>query len=200
MSSMHFQLKHTLLAVISSLTLSLFPLLFFFNFLYYTDVGSTLTVLLGYLMSRQDRHLLASLVSHVTCGCHGNAYNFQSLGLSIFFRQTNIVWAVFVGGASLLRYLEPELSKSKSQYHYYLICPWKRCFLHIDSLSLFHQLFLLLRSALYNLPTILSWAWSYLLLGIGFIIFIINNDGIVLGDKTHHTVSVHIPQVFYYSW
>lgn len=198
MSSIHFQLKHTLLAVISSLALSLFPLLFFFNFLYYTDVGSTLTVLLGYLMSRQDRHLLASLVSHVT----------HVVAMVMRIISSHWVWAfsfvrLILCGQCL--WAEPRYWDIWSQNYQrakvsILICPWKRCSLHIDSLSLFHQFFLLLRSALCNLPTILSWAWSYLLLGIGFIIFIISNDGIVLGDKTHHTVSVHIPQVLYYSW
>ncbi|XP_003384944.1 PREDICTED: dol-P-Glc:Glc(2)Man(9)GlcNAc(2)-PP-Dol alpha-1,2-glucosyltransferase-like [Amphimedon queenslandica] len=165
LSSIHSQLKPTLLMVMSSLTLSLFPPLFFFNFLYYTDVGSTLFVLFGYLMSRQHRHLLASI----------------SLGVSLLFRQTNIVWAAFVGGASILRHLELELSRNKK-------LP-----------SLFYQFITLLKTLLFQLPAVLSWVWSYVLLGIGFMIFIIINNGVVLGDRSHHIVSTHVPQVMYFS-
>lgn len=164
LSSIHSQLKPTL-SVMSSLTLSLFPPLFFFNFLYYTDVGSTLFVLLGYLMSRQDKHLLASI----------------SLGVSLLFRQTNIVWAAFVGGASILRHFELELSRNKK-------LP-----------SLFYQFIILVKYLLFQLPAVLSWVWSYLLLGIGFMIFIVINDGVVLGDRSHHIVSTHLPQIMYFS-
>ncbi len=53
---------HTL-AVLSSVNLTLFPVLYFFSFLYYTDVGATLLVLLGYTLRLRGNHLLSALVS-----------------------------------------------------------------------------------------------------------------------------------------
>lgn len=66
--------------------------------------------------------------------------------------------------------------------------------------SLFYQFIILVKYLLFQLPAVLSWVWSYLLLGIGFMIFIVINDGVVLGDRSHHIVSTHLPQIMYFSW
>jgi hypothetical protein len=47
----------------NAFALSLFPVGYFFNFLYYTDTGSTTLVLLAYLLSLKQCHTWASLVS-----------------------------------------------------------------------------------------------------------------------------------------
>ena len=78
----------------NAFVLSLFPLLYFFTFLYYTDQGSTSMVLITYLLSLQDSHFTAALTGAV----------------AVCFRQTNIVWVAFVAGATLLREIEDELS------------------------------------------------------------------------------------------
>ena len=49
--------------VLLSFNLATFPLLFFFSFLYYTDMGSTCFVLLGYWLSLKRLFLPSSLVS-----------------------------------------------------------------------------------------------------------------------------------------
>jgi alpha-1,2-glucosyltransferase len=51
-------------AISFSFTLTTFPLLFFFTFLYYTDCGSTFTTLLGYWLSRKQHHLISAIVSY----------------------------------------------------------------------------------------------------------------------------------------
>ena len=65
------------------LNMCLFPALFFFYALYYTDVASTFSVLYAYychLKKQKKRLFLAGLVS-------------------LWFRQTNIFWvAIFMGG------------------------------------------------------------------------------------------------------
>ena len=45
----------------SAIELSLFPLLFFYHFLYYTDTGSVFWVLLSYLASRKKLYQIAAL-------------------------------------------------------------------------------------------------------------------------------------------
>ena len=47
---------------LSALSLTTFPVLFFFSFLYYTDVGSTFLVLLGYALSLRRHHFFAATV------------------------------------------------------------------------------------------------------------------------------------------
>lgn len=59
-----------------ALALSWFPVGFFYNFVYYTDPGSTFFVLLSYLLVKKKKYNLAGLVGLI----------------SITFRQTNVVW------------------------------------------------------------------------------------------------------------
>ena len=59
-----------------ALSLAWFPINFFFNFVYYTDPGSTFFVLLSYLLVKQKRYLTAGMVGMV----------------SLTFRQTNVIW------------------------------------------------------------------------------------------------------------
>ena len=65
---------------LTGFTLATFPLLYFFTFLYYTDVGSTFMVLLMYCLHLDKRDWFASFIG----------------ALAVLFRQTNIVWVFFV--------------------------------------------------------------------------------------------------------
>lgn len=100
--------------------------------------------------------------------------------VSILFRQTNIIWAGFVAGIVALKILEPNI-KNKKQ----------------DS-SLLIQLISILRILPNSLPSLLLKMWSYILLAVGFLAFLIINGSIVVGDKTHHVTSFHFPQIFYF--
>lgn len=77
----------------TALNIALFPLLFFFSGLYYTDVVSTAAVLAAYLNHlkrlRYDQNSLLRDFSTV------------SLGLfTLFMRQTNVFWVVVYMGAA----------------------------------------------------------------------------------------------------
>jgi alpha-1,2-glucosyltransferase len=74
----------------TALNLALFPLLFFFGGLYYTDVWSTIFVLAAYLATLRDRPWMAAVYGWV----------------SLWFRQTNIVWVLFMAGIAAVRNLE----------------------------------------------------------------------------------------------
>ena len=62
--------------LLSALSLILFPLVFFFSFLYYTDVGATLFVLLGYYLAIKNHHLPAAMVI-ISYFIHYNLVSFQ---------------------------------------------------------------------------------------------------------------------------
>lgn len=40
---------------------------------------------------------------------------------------------------------------------------------------------------------------SYVVVGAGFLLFLLWNRGIVVGDRSAHVATIHLPQVFYYS-
>jgi alpha-1,2-glucosyltransferase len=82
-----------LLSTHSALNIALLPPLFFFSALYYTDVASTLSVMLCfYLLIRSDESNIKQIWWHL---------RLFVLGLvSLSFRQTNIFWvAVFPAGS-----------------------------------------------------------------------------------------------------
>ncbi|XP_065909694.1 dol-P-Glc:Glc(2)Man(9)GlcNAc(2)-PP-Dol alpha-1,2-glucosyltransferase-like isoform X2 [Dysidea avara] len=86
----HLQGKKNTTTAVSSFVLSLFPVCYFFTFLYYTDQGSLCCVLLSYWLS--------------LCGCHVTSG--MVLLVAVLFRQTNIIWAFFVAGTVTLGEIE----------------------------------------------------------------------------------------------
>ncbi|EGU81907.1 hypothetical protein FOXB_07565 [Fusarium oxysporum f. sp. conglutinans Fo5176] len=92
-------------AVHTALNIALFPLLFFFSGLYYTDVASTAAVLVAYLnhLKRIGRDRSSALNDLTTI----------FLGIvTLFFRQTNVFWVVvYMGGLEAVhavKTLRPE--------------------------------------------------------------------------------------------
>lgn len=136
--------------------ISMFPLLFFYSFLYYTDVGSTLFVLVGYKLSRDKRFNLSALF----------------LGFSMFFRQTNVIWVVFIAGLAAADLVRKN--------------------------AILKNIFDLVYHSFLNLGFLMSRLYSYLALVVAFIVFVKINGSIVLGDKSNHEASIHIPQMFYF--
>lgn len=92
----------------SALNISLFPSLFFFSGLYYTDVMSTLAVLFAYT---------AYLASPKTSFSPINGVSVVLSGIiALFFRQTNIFWvAVFPAGLAVVDALKADKPSSISK-------------------------------------------------------------------------------------
>lgn len=91
-----------------ALNIALFPPLFFFSALFYTDVMSTLIVLLSYNVllkySATPRSVFGDL-STVVVGV-----------VALFFRQTNIFWvAIFPAGLSVIDALKGNASSTLSR-------------------------------------------------------------------------------------
>ncbi|OMJ25952.1 putative Dol-P-Glc:Glc(2)Man(9)GlcNAc(2)-PP-Dol alpha-1,2-glucosyltransferase [Smittium culicis] len=83
---------------LSTLTLLLFPVSFFFNYLYYTETISVLFVLLGYKYALDRKYWTSSTV----------------FLLSLTMRQTNVIYALMVMGYSILQELSRVSSPSNT--------------------------------------------------------------------------------------
>uniref|UniRef100_T2MC99 Dol-P-Glc:Glc(2)Man(9)GlcNAc(2)-PP-Dol alpha-1,2-glucosyltransferase n=1 Tax=Hydra vulgaris TaxID=6087 RepID=T2MC99_HYDVU len=148
-----------------ALTLLNFPLLYFFSFFYYTDVGSTCFVLLSYLLSLKNYHFFSAV----------------SGTLAILFRQTNVVWIFFVFANSCLEFLSAQNSTESNDR------------------GLLQALFDVILGGLNNFWKLLLKFYPYLSVFVGFVVFVYKNNGLVVGDRTNHEVSLNFPQVLYFS-
>ena len=111
----------------TALNIALFPLLFFFSGLYYTDVVSTLVVLGSFLNHlrrvSQDRASALSDLFTILLGIS-----------SLFMRQTNVFWTVvFMGGLEAVhavKTLKPEHIEHPSSQTL-----WEQCRIYMWSWS-----------------------------------------------------------------
>ncbi|KAK9893677.1 glycosyltransferase family 59 protein [Cystobasidium minutum MCA 4210] len=157
--------------------ISTFPLVYFFGFLYYTDVASLSLVLLAYrqaLLGRYGTSALAGLVS-------------------LTIRQTNILWVAFIAFEALTLELDKTQSSQGEDLH-------KSNDLSQISMPRAARAIVRLVSAAAARPqkTIMTLA-PYVPVAGAFLAFLWWNGGIVLGDKTMHVPVLHIPQLYYFS-
>jgi alpha-1,2-glucosyltransferase len=139
--------------------IALFPLSFFFNYLYYTDVGGLFWVLLMFRLGSTGRYYGSALAGAV----------------SILYRQTNVIWVIFTAIELVRTKMEP------------------------DGSSLIDQITGFTFNVLKSFKRTLTVVFPYLIAVLGFAIFVLRNGGAVLGDKSHHSVMLHIPQIYYCS-
>ncbi|KAL0338315.1 UNVERIFIED_CONTAM: actin [Sesamum angustifolium] len=83
-------------ATFRAVVLSLYPVHWFFTFLYYTDVASLTAVLAMYLLILKKKFLLSSLLG----------------ALSVLIRQTNIIWMLFVACAGVIEFAQSHQRNS----------------------------------------------------------------------------------------
>ncbi|KAG1773015.1 glucosyltransferase [Suillus occidentalis] len=154
---------------IEALVLSTFPIAWFFGFLYYTEVPSLVFVLCTVVAATQNKHRLAGLLGIASC----------------LFRQNNVIWVLYAYAASQLMRLRfkrehaglhdpPALGAGPGDF--------------IRSIM----------SAPKALPELLPAFAPYAVVLALFGGFVIWNDGIVLGDKSNHIPSFHVPQLYYF--
>ncbi|XP_058046343.1 dol-P-Glc:Glc(2)Man(9)GlcNAc(2)-PP-Dol alpha-1,2-glucosyltransferase-like [Ahaetulla prasina] len=165
--------------ILSTLTLAIFPTLYFFTFLYYTDTGSTFFTLFAYLMCLYGNHKTSACLGF--CG--------------VMFRQTNIVWTVFCGGSVVAEKLSEswkvDLLKSKEKKN----LPTQNIF--SESIRIVRFLLGYFMS-LKNFSSLILLIWPYITAVAIFAIFIVLNGSIVLGDRSSHEACLHFPQLFYF--
>ncbi|KAL4624924.1 putative Dol-P-Glc:Glc(2)Man(9)GlcNAc(2)-PP-Dol alpha-1,2-glucosyltransferase isoform X2 [Arapaima gigas] len=166
--------------LLSALTLSTFPVLYFFTFLYYTDSGSAFFSLFAYLMSLYGSHKAAALLG--TC--------------AILFRQTNIVWVALCAGSVVAAMMDKawrtECSKKKDEKS---SCQTPLSFSGAGKLLRFCAVYL---TTPCNARAVLLATWPYAAVAVGFLAFVVINDGIVVGDRSSHEACLNFPQLFYF--
>ncbi|KAK4099202.1 glycosyltransferase family 59 protein [Parathielavia hyrcaniae] len=171
----------------TGLNIALFPVIFFFSALYYTDVVSTLVVLVAYRNHLQrlgpQQPGVANDLWTVILGLH-----------ALFMRQTNVFWVVvYMGGSEVVHVLrstkpapegsltnlqDPPLRQSGPE-------DWLFCALTIAG------------AALCNPVKVLRQIWPHITILALFAGFVARNGGVVLGDKSNHIATIHLAQMLY---
>ncbi|XP_053572575.1 dol-P-Glc:Glc(2)Man(9)GlcNAc(2)-PP-Dol alpha-1,2-glucosyltransferase [Bombina bombina] len=163
--------------ILSTLTLYLFPTLYFFTFLYYSDTGSTFFVLFTYLMSLYGNHKSAAL-----------------LGLcAFFFRQTNIIWIIFCAGNIIAEKLTEAWNSHLKKRD---VKPLPKGSFSETWAAL--KFLVCYAMSIKNIISLFMLTWPYVVLVIGFLVFIAINNGIVVGDRSSHEACLNFPQLFYF--
>ncbi|KAI1300945.1 DIE2/ALG10 family-domain-containing protein [Xylaria venustula] len=192
--------------IVTGINVGLFPVLFFFSGLYYTDPSSTLVVLLAY----------ANHLTRVGAEQPSFLNDVYSLALGIValaFRQTNIFWVVvFIGGLEVIHAIKalkpepvetPNFRATSEQITFYA---WRYSLgdIHDVSLSLAQPIDIVLCvisvgiAAVCNLPTVLRrFIWPHGVVLALFVAFVAWNGGVVLGDKSNHVATIHLAQLLY---
>ncbi|CAE6085553.1 unnamed protein product [Arabidopsis arenosa] len=200
-------------ATFMALVMSLYPLHWFFTFLYYTDVASLTAVLAMYLTCLNRRYMLSALFGT----------------LAVFIRQTNVVWMLFVACSGVIDFtLDSSRQKGKQEVNQELHQSSDRegtalrsnlrkrksdissdtsdRFNHGQTVSSTKDT----SGLLYDVYAVISTSWNmkwrilikfspFIFVVVAFGIFILWNGGIVLGAKEAHVVSLHFAQIMYFS-
>lgn len=192
--------------ILTGINVALFPVLFFFSGLYYTDPASTLIVLLAYAnhltrVETEEPSLLNDVYS-LTLGI-----------LALGFRQTNIFWVVvYMGGLEVIHAVKtlnpapiktPKFRTLSEQIEFYA---WRYSLgdIHDPSLNLAQPIDIVVCvasmgiAAVCNLPMVLGrFLWPHGVILAAFAAFVVWNDGVVLGDKSNHVATLHLAQMLY---
>jgi len=155
-----------------AVNLSLLPVLYWFTFLYYTDVLSTFVVLVMILL-----HLHSASNTAAAMGA-----------VAVMMRQTNVIWVGFLTVLMAADSLSFRLLKSP-------IISYQ------DTKVLLKKLRKLAAKP-YRLAEILADVvvdcFSYVAVLMAFIVFITYNGSIVVGDRSAHQAMINLPQVGYF--
>lgn len=162
---------HWVLAL-ESLTLTLIPPMFFFSFLYYTDIVS-ITFVLAMIYCSLKGHFV------VSSGCGF---------LSVLMRQTNIVWVGIVFCHIAITHIASHRQKKVPEALSYEDL-WNA------SIGLLSDAVKRPRKFLVDFKFVIQNLWSFILLLASFVAFVLANGSIVVGDKSAHEASLHLVQV-----
>lgn len=161
-----------------ALVIALYPVHFFYSFLFYTDVGSVFWVLLTHHLATGERKRSLPSRGRLVLAALAGA-------VAVLFRQTNAVWLLFSFGTAALQELQAsprwgaELCGSELRGRSLLIfCKA----LLLESPRLFRRLGVLLGPV------------------VAFLGFVLWNGGrIVVGDHSNHVAVLHWAQLGYVS-
>ncbi|GLI81539.1 glucosyltransferase [Penicillium ochrochloron] len=184
-------LSHTVLNI------CLFPPLFFFSGLYYTDILALLAVVEAYNWDLKR--------------ASGDGYFFFStLGFLVFglaalvCRQTNIFWvSVFLGGLQVVRKIRKSAKVCESSEFSAIVKGGLQNEIYdplVSEASLQDYLktgISLATASLMNPFSIVASVIPHIIILGAFGAFVLWNDGVVLGHKEFHTAGIHLAQMLY---
>ncbi|XVE76362.1 hypothetical protein DITRI_Ditri12bG0166200 [Diplodiscus trichospermus] len=205
--------KATLFVVV----LALYPLHWFFTFLYYTDVASLTAVLAMYLACLKRKYIFSALLGAV----------------AVVIRQTNIIWMLFVACSAVIDItmahrrdtvkvdnlkasnkdtslatfntsvnVRSNLRKRKSQGKGEANKP-SFCWTNTSSTSqtsgLLHEIQAIVLTSWHIKWEVLVSFSPFLFVLLAFVAFLFWNGSVVLGAKEAHAVSPHFAQIMYFS-
>nr|XP_027231090.1 putative Dol-P-Glc:Glc(2)Man(9)GlcNAc(2)-PP-Dol alpha-1,2-glucosyltransferase [Penaeus vannamei] len=192
--------------ILSAVNLSLLPVLYWFTFLYYTDVLSTLVVMVMILLHLHQAPTMAAAAERKKERKLANARNltinkeklnfmydiYEYLSLpgvvAVMMRQTNVIWVGFLCVLIASDTLGARVLKGP-----------------INTLSDVKSVLRKLKKTAtkpYRLAEVLADvvvdSFCYVLVLIAFSVFVSYNGSIVLGDRSAHEATVHLPQLGYF--
>ncbi|XP_078436171.1 DIE2/ALG10 family isoform X2 [Wolffia australiana] len=208
-------------ATACAICVALYPVHWFFTFLYYTDVTSTAAVLAMFLACLKGHYWISSLIG----------------AFSIFIRQTNVIWLLFVAsnaaiglmnasapkGHDISGYSSPPLMKNEAASNKTKVLTkseLRRRFQRSiqpdespigENLSsstgqnkgfsladLWHELYATIIMVWHFRWSLLVSFFPFILVLVGFVAFVLWNGSVVLGAKEHHVASPHFAQMVYF--
>ncbi|KAA1136367.1 glucosyltransferase [Puccinia graminis f. sp. tritici] len=179
--------------ILEAIIISCFPITYFSGFLFYTDLGSLFAIIASYDQSLAGRHVLAALLGLWSC----------------LFRQTNIAWVAFIAGSALINHLRqinntgPSTPKCSQVNHakrtHRPSQPYDLSLTSASLLDLPRAIRSLVFESFTNFSSTLPIVLPYAGVVVCFVIFVLWNGGIVLGDKSNHITALHIPQLYYFA-
>ncbi|XP_055903262.1 putative Dol-P-Glc:Glc(2)Man(9)GlcNAc(2)-PP-Dol alpha-1,2-glucosyltransferase [Eupeodes corollae] len=166
--------RNSLVLAIESMSISLLPPLYFFSHLYYTDVLSMTFFLAMYYYWSKRSHGISAIFG----------------AFSVLVRQTNIVWVVLLLGVCFLdelieMYAYRKGIKRKSTIS---LCSVKTIASIASSWGVVLQ----------SIVNTLKLFYGYITVMVVFVAFVVSNGSIVVGDKSAHEATLHVPQIFYF--
>ncbi|CAH1153548.1 unnamed protein product [Phaedon cochleariae] len=170
--------------ILSALTMALIPPVYFFSLVYYTDIVSLTMILVMIVAYEKNCHFLASIFGFASVLC----------------RQNNIIWVGLVGGRYVLTNLHSIIMEKSTRKYVSEGTERIERFTHTQTPWSSVMQLVCQPKMLLDLP-LKFWlnTSSYGAVLLSFMIFLIINGSIVVGDKTAHEATIHIPQLFYFS-
>ncbi|VAH49334.1 unnamed protein product [Triticum turgidum subsp. durum] len=170
-----------------AILVALYPVHWFFTFLYYTDVASLAAVLAMYLSCLKKRFWVSALFG----------------ALSILFRQTNVIWMIFFAANGAIAYVQDLslsdcLSDENSEPTNKSRTEVSDRDSKVSALGFTEELFDIGFKLWNSKCKVLITFAPFAIVLVVFVAFIIWNGGIVLGAKEAHVVSPHFAQLLYF--
>ncbi|KAB5572330.1 DIE2/ALG10 family-domain-containing protein [Coniochaeta sp. 2T2.1] len=188
----------------TGVNIALFPVLYFFSALFYTDVYSALFVLLAY-----ENHLVrlssgTNIINDVWTVLLGAS--------TLLMRQTNVFWVVvYMGGLEAvhaIRHLKPAAVKTPELTTLWSVVKfyagrYSVGDIHDPPLTVSYPddwLFCgvsIVIAAVCNPVRVIKQIWPYIGVAAIFAGAVAWNGGVVLGDKSNHVATIHLAQMLY---